>query len=178
MPKDFFTDICFNQNEIKELLLHKLATAPTSPSPLQAQLYYDTSVNRIGLYDGNEWIYSDFIYLQSGTTTDATQTTLSDSKAITSNTVLAFTCKITASEAATGDVWVHEIKGAVKNVSGTTSLVDGTTDELIAEDTGAANWEVSIEANDTTDVLDIKVTGEASHTIDWTVVMIFSETSI
>jgi hypothetical protein len=114
-------------------------------------------------------------HIQEVTTTDDTQTTMSNSYSITSDSVNTFKTRITAIEGATGDVWVHEFKGSIKNLSGTTTLVDDVTNELIAEDTGAAAWSVTMEANDTSDVLDIKVTGEASHTIKWRAETIFDE---
>lgn len=113
--------------------------------------------------------------VQSVQTTDATQTTLPTSRAVTSNTVQSFVTRVTAIEGATGDVWSYEFRGAVKNLAGTTTLVDTVWSQEIAEDVGATLWSVSIEANDTTDVLDIKVTGEAAHTIEWYASTIFNE---
>lgn len=115
-------------------------------------------------------------YTQSVQTTDATQTTLPLSQSITSDSIQSFVIRITAIEPATGDSWFREYKGAIKNISGTTSIVGvGVPYDSYAEDTGAATWDVSVEANDSTDALDIKVTGEAAHTIEWYSSTVFNE---
>jgi hypothetical protein len=115
-------------------------------------------------------------YIQTGATNDATQLTLSSSKAVANGSVESFIIRVTAiqrggSAGTLGDVWVHEFKGAIKQISGVTSLVDTVTDELIAEDVGASGYNVSVEAG--TGTLDIKVTGELNKTINWRAVSIF-----
>ena len=114
--------------------------------------------------------------VQTVQTTGALLTPVTGSQAIALGSVQSFITRVTAIEAATDDVFVHEYKGAIKRTTaGVTSLVTSVIDETIAEDVGAAAWTVDFVANDTTDVLDIKVTGEAAHTIEWKVETVFSE---
>lgn len=121
-------------------------------------------------------------YIQTGQTTDGVQLTLSSSKAVANNTVQSFVIRVSAIQSATagagtvGDVWVHEFRGAIKQVAGVTSVVDTITDELIAEDTATAGFSVSVEAG--TGDIDIKVTGELNKTIEWKAVGIFNEVAI
>jgi hypothetical protein len=64
-----------------------------------------------------------------------------------------------------GDVGAYEIKGCVKNLSGTTTLVGSLTKTVIAEDN--ASWDVTVVANDTNETIDVTVTGVADCDIAW-----------
>jgi hypothetical protein len=124
----------------------------------------------------NEITFNSTGFVQTGATNDATQLTLSSSKTVANGNVESFIIRVTAiqrggSAGTLGDVWVHEFRGAVKQISGVTSLVGTVTDELIAEDVGASGYSVSVEAG--TGTLDIKVTGELNKTINWRAVSIF-----
>jgi hypothetical protein len=99
-------------------------------------------------------------------TTGATQTDI-DTLAVASDTTVIFTAYVVGTETATGDTLAMEVKGAIKNDGGTTSVVDSVVTDRIAEDAGASAWSVTVEADDAADQLEIKVTGEASHTIEW-----------
>lgn len=129
----------------------------------------------------NEITFSFTGFQQTGATNNATQLTLSSSKVVANGSVESFIIRVTAiqrggSAGTLGDVWVHEFRGAIKQIGGVTSLVDTVTDELIAEDTGSSGYSVSIEAG--TGTLDIKVTGELNKTINWKAVSIFNNESI
>jgi hypothetical protein len=120
-------------------------------------------------------------FIQGGQTTDATPTLLIGSQLIPNNSNMSFIIRIQAIQSAgaagtPGDSWVHEIRGAVKNIGGTSTLID-VTDESLAEDAAAAAWTVSVTANDTTDALDITVTGELNKTIEWRSVNIYETLS-
>lgn len=107
-------------------------------------------------------------------TTDATQATFPNSPDIAINSVQSFVTRITAIQSAgtagtVGDVFVKEYKGAIKNIAGTTTIVGGVgafSAEDIAIDAGAVLWSIDFVANDTTDKLDIKFTGELDKTIE------------
>jgi len=99
-------------------------------------------------------------------TTDATETTLK-TLAVVNNDVNTFTIHVSGFESLTGDTHAQVIRGAIKNAGGTSSLVSGSNEISLFADTGAASWVVSVTANDTNDTLDVKVTGEAGKTIDW-----------
>jgi len=98
-------------------------------------------------------------------TTDATQTTIG-SLSVALGTSLSFTIRGHGREDATGDTFGSKILGVIRNQGGTTQLV-GALDIVEFNDAGAATWDITAVANTGTDALDIKVTGEALHTIDW-----------
>ena len=102
------------------------------------------------------------------TTTNATQTTLSlsggtQNLVLPSDTHLGFTCKVMGVSSA-GVTNMYTFRGFIKNVGGTTTLSTTVVKEEFEEDT---DWNATIEANDTTDSMDIKVTGEVATTIKW-----------
>ena len=81
---------------------------------------------------------------------------------------------IVGARSSTGDTAYWEIRGAIKNNAGTTSLVGTPLVSYIASDSGALTWNsgdiysaVTVNANDTTDSLNILVTGESGVTIRW-----------
>ena len=120
-------------------------------------------------------------YLQEERTTDATQLTLAGSKTVSNDSVESFVTRITAiqtggSASTIGDVWVHEFRGAIKQIGGVTTLVDTVTDELIAEDVGASAYSVVVEPG--TGTIDIKVTGELNKTITWKAISVFNNNSL
>lgn len=114
-----------------------------------------------------EWGWTD-------TTTDGTQKELTFANAgglkavLAANSAIAFRIKVVATENATSDTKFWEILGAIKrDGSNNTSLVGSITKTVVAADTGASSWDVTVEADDSNEALIIKGTGEASHTIKW-----------
>ena len=51
------TNLEMNKNQVLELVLQQLATAPTSP--VKGQIYYNTTNDRVYVYDGTQWIVLD-----------------------------------------------------------------------------------------------------------------------
>jgi hypothetical protein len=103
------------------------------------------------------------VLIQDVQTTDGTVDVLmTGSQVITDDSVRSFITRITAIQSATagagtvGDVWVKEIRGAIKKIAGTTTLVDTVTTEDIAIDAAMAGLSVTFTAGVST--LDIKVT--------------------
>lgn len=47
----------FNQTELRFAVAQNLAAAPTSPAPVRGQIYFDTTLNQQGYYNGTAWIY-------------------------------------------------------------------------------------------------------------------------
>jgi hypothetical protein len=99
-------------------------------------------------------------------TTDATQTVLA-SGAMAADSAHTIRATGHGREDATGDTYHFEIFGGARNEGGTSSAPTPNVTEVA--DAGAATWDATFEANDTSDEWEIKVTGEAAHTIDWTV---------
>jgi hypothetical protein len=84
--------------------------------------------------------------------------------------ILACTINISGirSTGATGAHYIRKVM--IKNVGGTTSLV-GTVSTIGTDVEDVAGYDVSVTANNTTDSLDIAVTGATSETISWTAVV-------
>ena len=61
MAKSFLTNVDLNTNELQNAVIQNLASAPTG---VEGRIYYDTTLNRIGFYDGGQWIYSDLSDVQ------------------------------------------------------------------------------------------------------------------
>lgn len=55
------TNYDFNQNEIQNVAIQRLATAPSTPTPVKGQVYFNTTNNRLFYYNGVEWIAADGI---------------------------------------------------------------------------------------------------------------------
>lgn len=114
-------------------------------------------------------------YIQTATTVNATPFELTSPKEIAFDSVQSFITRVTAISTVLGNVWCHEYRGAIKQISGVTSIVDTVTDELIAEDIATATWSTAITASSVpVSNLSITVTGAAIN-IKWKVETIFSE---
>jgi phage-related tail fiber protein len=55
MPKLFLTNINLNGNQLENGAIHKLASAPTVPTPVSGQVYFNTTDNFIYVYNGSSW---------------------------------------------------------------------------------------------------------------------------
>jgi len=75
--------------------------------------------------------------------------------------------------AANGNSAACQIRGGIKNNSGTTSIVGLTTFTLLAED--VAGWDASVVADNTNDALVVKVTGAAATSMRWVATVRTSE---
>ena len=99
-------------------------------------------------------------------TTDATATVIANGAmaADSAHTIRAYG---QGREDATGDTYHFDLFGGARNEGGTSSAP--AADVRSVEDAGVSSWVATLVANDSTDVWELKVTGQASHTIDWTV---------
>jgi len=61
MAKLFLTPIDLNGNELQNAVIQNLASAPfpNGTANNTGRIYYDTTLNKLGYYDGAVWIYSD-----------------------------------------------------------------------------------------------------------------------
>jgi hypothetical protein len=89
------------------------------------------------------------------------------------NSAFTFEGKVVARQNTTGDMKAWQFKGAIKRGANaaSTALVGSPSIDLIAEDTGASAWAIAISADTTNGALAVDVTGEASKTLRWTVVI-------
>ena len=56
MAVEYYSSINLNQNELQFPVIHKVGSAPTSPSPVAGQLYYNDTSNTLNVYNGSAWI--------------------------------------------------------------------------------------------------------------------------
>lgn len=136
--------------------------------------------------------------MQSRSTTDATPTVLfADGNSASAyftmpiNDLVYFEARINAIQiggiaGTVGDCACWVVKGLLKNIGGTTSLVGALSYETAlglvavstqrAGDAGAAAWTIAVAAVDSPDTLQITATGEADKTIKWTADIYANET--
>jgi len=55
MSKKFLTHIDLGKNELQNGVVQNLASAPSSP--VKGQIYYDTTLNKFGVWNNSAWIY-------------------------------------------------------------------------------------------------------------------------
>lgn len=87
--------------------------------------------------------------------------------AIPADTTWTFRCLVSARRVDGGgaESAAYQVLGAIKNDAGTTALLGSATVTVIGEDD--ATWDVTVVANNSTDSLEIRVTGAANKTINW-----------
>lgn len=119
------------------------------------------------------------LYVLRNTTSSTNDTELSLSTGtfmirmtLGSGAVWSFRALVTAKNASTGNAGAWEIKGVIKNIAGTTTLV-GVTKTDLGEDVAA--WDANAVADDTNDALVINVKGDAASTVSWTASVTTSE---
>jgi hypothetical protein len=97
---------------------------------------------------------------------------------VNSNCAIHFVAKIIGKSSG-GNVATFMRDGVIKNISGTTSLVGSIgTIGTDRSDAGLSSCTVAITANDTTDRLDVEITGVSSTTIRWTCTLIYTEVTL
>lgn len=105
------------------------------------------------------------IKAQTTTTTATALTSMGAVLAVPSDTAWAFRCLIAARATASDLNGAYQVTGLVKNNGGTVALVGTPTVTTLAEDAGAAAWDVTVAVSGTN--LEIRGTGAASTTINW-----------
>lgn len=112
---------------------------------------------------------TESLFVCLGQTTDATPLILSPTGDGLNHILMAniqvaqFEVRVVATDQATADSFSQVFRGAVK-LGG---LVGSVTSVERHEDAGATTWAVSITYNGTDNALQIQVTGEAAHNIQW-----------
>lgn len=67
MAKKFLTHIDLSKNELQNAVIQNLASAPSSPS--KGQVYFDTTLNKFGVWNNTAWVY-----VGAGVASDITNT--------------------------------------------------------------------------------------------------------
>ena len=55
MAIEFYSSIDVNQNDIHFPVIHKVSSAPSSPSAISGQMYYNTTANTLHYHNGSGW---------------------------------------------------------------------------------------------------------------------------
>ncbi len=55
MAKKFLTHIDLSKNELQNAVIQNLASAPSTPS--KGQVYFDTTLNKFGVWNNTAWVY-------------------------------------------------------------------------------------------------------------------------
>jgi len=111
-------------------------------------------------------------------TTDATATVLASTSSaagttnqviLPNNSAYAFKGTVIATVTGGGDTAAWEFKGAIKRGANaaSTAIVGTVVKDVLANDAGAADWDVTFTADTTNGGLKVEVTGAASTTIRW-----------
>jgi len=143
-------------------LLNCYAVFPASSSPITAVLGVSQSA----------------MLILGRQTTDATATVLASNTndAATTNQVILpnnsayfFKGSCIAGVTGSGDTKAWEFKGAIKRGANAaaTSIVGSVIKDVIASDSGASTWDITITADTTNGGIKVEVTGQASTTIRW-----------
>jgi len=120
--------------------------------------------------------FQEATYVLSVTTTNNTTTALTTNGSAASannqvvmptNASYAFRGQFVARESSTGDTAAWEVKGAIKRVSGTLSLVGTPTVTALGADAGAATWTLAVTTDATNGALRLNATGETGKSIRW-----------
>lgn len=136
----------FNASAVPKLAVTNLVE-PTTDNDAATKAYVDAAVAGTTV---------------TATTTDATPTIIA-TKAIPTGTRY-FKVIVTGHGAV--DSHAVKVEGATRNEAGTCTLV-GNGFEFNSYTQAVETWDVSVAVNDTTDMLEIAVTGEAANNINW-----------
>lgn len=109
-----------------------------------------------------------------GQTTDGTSTIINPDGGTTNRMIIPasttwrFRVEVAAEATAQSDFLGLTQVGTIRRDGAGNTLLVGTVDELNRDDEGSGTWTVVVTADDTTEALQIEVTGEGAHTINWT----------
>jgi len=105
----------------------------------------------------------------TATTTNATPD-VANTIAMASDTEKIYKFAAKGIDTTGNEIYVEDLMVVALNIAGTTTSESSSIVTAIPASAGpvAAGWDFDVVANDTTDVLEIKFTGEAATTISWT----------
>ena len=174
MAINYLNSIDLNKNEIQNVAIHVLATAPSNP--VEGQLYYNSTDGRLYFYDATNWIDASGD-IKSVTTTTGNQISVTDPNGpnpvvniVTGAILNGGTALVTS-----GDIYTYvtnAITSAIGNISVT---ANGTANEVEVTTSGAGQTfgdggTITIGLpNDVTIGNNLTVTNDATVTNDLTV---------
>jgi hypothetical protein len=131
MAIDFLSSIDLNKNELQNGVIHVLATAPSNP--VEGQIYYNSTDNRIYFYDGTVFVDASGD-IKSVQTTTSDQLTITDSNG--PNPSLAIVTGVVTNSGtalATGDQIYDFVYATAQEVT-----INGTANEVEVTTTGGS----------------------------------------
>jgi|9_EtaG_2_1085328.scaffolds.fasta_scaffold00090_5 hypothetical protein len=167
MAINFLNNIDLNKNELQNVKIHVLSTAPASP--VEGQMYYNSTDNKLYFFDGSSFVDASGD-IKSVATSTSTTLTITDS-AGPNPSIATVTGAVTngGTALATGDQ-IYDF--VIAQIGGTSITVNGTTNEIEVTDGGTVNNGDTVTIglpNDVTIGNNLAVTNDVTVTGDLTV---------
>jgi len=145
MAKKILTDTDFNQNKLLKAVIENLSSAPGTPQV--GQVYFDTTLDKFGVYTSTGWIYSADNNLDViGIVVDGGGSVLTTG--IKGTRYMPYACTITGWDLrsdVSGDV-VFDVKVGGVSIAGTEKpTLAGASS---ANDMALKTWSVDVDAGD------------------------------
>ena len=134
---DFLNNLNLNQNELRNAAVQKLALAPTTPAPVEGQIYFNTTSDTLFVRAGGAWVDA----LKQGDITGVTSATPSTLSVTTGTGPVPSIGIITGEIAAGGEALAtaSQIVDYVASISsGVVSVGSGNTDRITIGGTASA----------------------------------------
>ena len=167
MAINFLNNIDLNKNELQNVKIHVLSTAPASP--VEGQMYYNSTDNKLYFFDGSSFVDASGD-IKSVATSTSTTLTITDS-AGPNPSIATVTGAVTngGTALATGDQ-IYDF--VIAQIGASSITINGTTNEVEVTDGGTVNNGDTVTIglpNDVTIGNDLTVTNDVTVTGDLTV---------